>query len=450
MAPEYLPMGTVAADHDIELVERVIAAYNAADPEAVLRLYHPDVTIITTPELSPPGTVYHGHEGFRAVSAAVADRFSSIRIEPRELRMVEGRALALWTSYEQEHGSTETVTRDAVHLLTCEGGLVRRVEGFRTVEDALAAARRPDPLAVARRYMVAFRRGDADAMAGECHPDVQVFPSRALVPAGTAYEGRDGVRSMVTAYRWPSYRVESLDLQETGGRVVASMTVTVDAPRAAAGRHEMVLMLTVENGQIRLIEGFSTPRDDSAEQPTDEEYRVLFDEVPDAVFLVDDACRMIDGNAGAARLGTSAARRGRPLAALLPWLTALTGERWAQILAEGQFCEEYGPDTEAGAGQVVELRVKANFLPGRHLVIVRRGDEDRLATGPAAEPVLTPREREIFRLLALGFSGRDIAKQLFLSPDTVRTHVQNGVGRLGARTRGHAIAIALTRGEITL
>jgi DNA-binding CsgD family transcriptional regulator len=64
--------------------------------------------------------------------------------------------------------------------------------------------------------------------------------------------------------------------------------------------------------------------------------------------------------------------------------------------------------------------------------------------------VLTPREREIFRLLALGLSGKDIARQLFLSPATVRTHVQNGVGRLGARTRGHAIAIALTRGEISL
>jgi DNA-binding CsgD family transcriptional regulator len=254
---------------------------------------------------------------------------------------------------------------------------------------------------------------------------------------------------MVAAYRWP-YRVDSQDVKVSGGRVVASMVVTTGTTSGAAVTHELVLLLTFDHDQIRLVEGFSPTRDDTAEQPAGDEYRVLFDEMPDATFLVDDACRVIDGNAAAGRLGMSPGQRGRPLAALLPSIASLTAERWTQILAEGQFCEEYGPDTEAGAGQVVELRVKANFLPGRHLVIVRHGDGERPASGAAGEPVLTPREREIFRLLALGFSGRDIAKQLFLSPETVRTHVQNGVSRLGARTRGHAIAIALTRGEITL
>src|SRR4051812_35221680 len=146
-------METLAADHDIALAERLIDAYNAGDPEAVLRLYHPGVTIITSPEISPPGTVYHGHEGFRALTAIIADRYASIRIEPRELHYVEGRVLALWTSHEQRRGSEETVAREAIHLLTCENGLVRRVEGFRTVEDAIAAAGQPDPLTVARRYL---------------------------------------------------------------------------------------------------------------------------------------------------------------------------------------------------------------------------------------------------------------------------------------------------------
>ena len=433
-------MGTVAADQDIDLVEQVIDAYNSGDPEAVVRLYHPEVTIIPTPEVSPPGTVYHGHEGFRAVTSAMNERFASIRIVPREVRRVEGAVLARWTSIEQPHGADETVEREAVHLLTCENGLVRRVEGFRTVEDALMATCRQAPLAVVRRYLAAFERGDADAMAAECHPDVQVFPSRALVPAGTAYEGRDGVRSMVSAYPWPGYRVESLEIQEIAGRVRASMVVVVD-DEGVETVHDLVVLYTLEGEHIRLVEGFSTPRDDAADQPPGEEYRVLFDEVPDPTFLVDDACRVIDANAGAGRLGIGPEHRGRQLGALLPSLLPLTGERWSQILGEGQFCEEYGAD---------ELLVKANFLRGRHLVIVRQGGEDRSTPAVTGEPRLTPREREIFRLLALGFSGRDIAKQLFLSPDTVRTHVQNGVGRLGARTRGQAIAIALTRGEISL
>src|SRR5947209_7351044 len=116
-------MGTVAADQDIELVERVIDAYNAGDPEAVVRLYHPEVTIVPTPEVSPPGTVYHGHEGFRVVTSAMNERFGSIRIVPRELRRVQGAVLALWTSIEEPHGAGETVEREAVHLLTCEDGL---------------------------------------------------------------------------------------------------------------------------------------------------------------------------------------------------------------------------------------------------------------------------------------------------------------------------------------
>lgn len=442
-------MGTVATDPDVELVESVIDAYNTGDLEEILRRYHPDVTIVPTPDVSPPGTVYHGHDGFRVVSAAIAERFASIHIQAREVRKVGGRVLARWTANERAHGSDDVLAREAVHLLTCVDGLVVRVEGFRTEEEAVAAAGRQDPLAVVRRYLAAFGRGDPDGMAAECHPEVQVFPSHALVPAGTTYEGVEGIRSMVASYRWPSYRVEEQNLRLSGGRVVASAVITVE-DGGSARTHDLSLLLTLEHDQIRLVEGFSTPRDERNEHPAGEEYRVLFDEMPDATILVDDACRVVDGNTAARHMGLSPAHRGRPLAALLPSLPPLTGERWARILTEGQFCEEYGPDTEAGGGEVVELRVKANFLRGRHLVIVRRGDGAATTTVRAGEPVLTPREREIFRLLALGFSGRDIAKQLFLSPETVRTHVQNGVGRLGARTRGHAIAIALTRGEITV
>lgn len=61
---------------------------------------------------------------------------------------------------------------------------------------------------------------------------------------------------------------------------------------------------------------------------------------------------------------------------------------------------------------------------------------------------LTPREREILELLALGLSGEQAAKQLFISPETVRTHVRNAMGKLEARTRVHAVALALRQKEI--
>ena len=63
--------------------------------------------------------------------------------------------------------------------------------------------------------------------------------------------------------------------------------------------------------------------------------------------------------------------------------------------------------------------------------------------------VLSPREREILGLLSTGLSGEEAAKQLFLSSETVRTHVRNAMTKLGATTRVHAVALALKRGEIS-
>jgi DNA-binding NarL/FixJ family response regulator len=64
--------------------------------------------------------------------------------------------------------------------------------------------------------------------------------------------------------------------------------------------------------------------------------------------------------------------------------------------------------------------------------------------------LLTAREREILDLLAEGLTGEEAAKHLFLSPETVRTHVRNGMRKLHAKTRAHAIALALREREISL
>jgi mannose-1-phosphate guanylyltransferase/mannose-1-phosphate guanylyltransferase/phosphomannomutase len=77
-------------------------------------------------------------------------------------------------------------------------------------------------------------------------------------------------------------------------------------------------------------------------------------------------------------------------------------------------------------------------------------EEAREEQDDAGAQRLTPREREVMSLLALGLNGAEIAERLVLSPETVRVHVRNARQRLGARTRAHAIALALKRGEITL
>jgi DNA-binding CsgD family transcriptional regulator len=61
---------------------------------------------------------------------------------------------------------------------------------------------------------------------------------------------------------------------------------------------------------------------------------------------------------------------------------------------------------------------------------------------------LTAREKQILSLVASGLGGRRIAQELFLSHDTVRTHVAHALAKLGARTRAQAVAIAVRRGLI--
>jgi DNA-binding NarL/FixJ family response regulator len=56
---------------------------------------------------------------------------------------------------------------------------------------------------------------------------------------------------------------------------------------------------------------------------------------------------------------------------------------------------------------------------------------------------LSPREREVLRLLAAGGSYAEIGGELFLSPDTVRAHAQRAMAKLGARTRTQAVAVAM-------
>lgn len=66
-----------------------------------------------------------------------------------------------------------------------------------------------------------------------------------------------------------------------------------------------------------------------------------------------------------------------------------------------------------------------------------------LAIGPSTAPQLTPRERDVLRLLADGLSNEEIGKELFISAETVRGHVRKAMEKLGADTRTEAVALAL-------
>jgi DNA-binding NarL/FixJ family response regulator len=62
---------------------------------------------------------------------------------------------------------------------------------------------------------------------------------------------------------------------------------------------------------------------------------------------------------------------------------------------------------------------------------------------------LTQREREVLRRLADGLTNEQIGAELSISPQTVRTHVQKAMEKLGAQTRVQAVATALRDGLIS-
>lgn len=59
---------------------------------------------------------------------------------------------------------------------------------------------------------------------------------------------------------------------------------------------------------------------------------------------------------------------------------------------------------------------------------------------------LTSRELDVLELVAEGYSTAEIARALWITEDTVRTHIKRALARLEARTRAHAVAIAFREG----
>jgi PAS domain S-box-containing protein len=185
-------------------------------------------------------------------------------------------------------------------------------------------------------------------------------------------------------------------------------------------------------------------------------FTAAFRESRNPMVLLDSERTQVDGNGAYLKL------LGFPRDQVLgrPIYEFNTGERvapaaWQEMLRSGHATGEATLRTAEGDGVAVQWAASAETVTGRRLVLLvalstsRWGRRFRRTPAAGAEPGrLSERERTVVRLVALGNTGPEIAEELGIAHDTVRTHVRNAMAKVDARSRAHLVAKALGNGHV--
>jgi PAS domain S-box-containing protein len=144
---------------------------------------------------------------------------------------------------------------------------------------------------------------------------------------------------------------------------------------------------------------------------------------------------------------------GHPIYELVEHGPLVSPDEWRQALSRDEFSGEANLIRADGETVAVQFAGYPETVTGRRLVLFvalaapRWGGQfrRRIASEPARAR-LSERELEVIRLIARGASGPEIADELGISHNTVRTHATNAMDRLGARSRAHLVAKVLGDG----
>jgi PAS domain S-box-containing protein len=181
-----------------------------------------------------------------------------------------------------------------------------------------------------------------------------------------------------------------------------------------------------------------------------------FKQSRNAMVLLDAERRLVEVNGAFVALSgyPRSALIGRPLYDLLAQgRPTHTNREWEEALDKPEF---------TGVSELVRAdgeQIRVNFagypeiVTGRRMVLgvavhtvrVTGRSAPRVAGDPALGD-LSGREREVVEMIARGLSGPEIAQELHLTHNTVRTHVRNSMVKTGARSRAHLVAMSLGKG----
>jgi DNA-binding CsgD family transcriptional regulator len=204
-------------------------------------------------------------------------------------------------------------------------------------------------------------------------------------------------------------------------------------------------------GRVAHLEASAEP---GAELPT-----AVLGQSRSALALADDDGVLREVNRAAAQLLRlpRTALAGTALDALADHRERADAGRRLRLLLDRDAWEPGSIDLLLADGRRIEVHAQGVALPrASHLLALRSALPRRfarrgIAVARGGAPVRpSDRELQIVRMLAGGLTGEQIAQELMLSPETVRSHLRNVMGKLGATTRPHLVALAAQDGWISL
>jgi len=217
-------------------------------------------------------------------------------------------------------------------------------------------------------------------------------------------------------------------------------------------------------------EGWVSPPDLAGVSADDDALWNIFSQSRNPMLLANDQRRYVNANVAACELlgyDLATLRTMRIDDITIPEYRPFLDDVWQDFLARGGTVGRFAVLCADDSRAEVEFNATANVAPGLHLSIFINPevsgqadglDDDDIADKNLEEPVaavnagsgtlLDPTERKVITLLAMGRNWFEVAEEVGDTPGQVRLAMESAMAKLGARTRAHAVSIAMRAGEI--